>query len=104
MGLSFSVPKDIKTPPSLKNIYTELTRDPKITGFKAPDHGCLQKWAEHGILLLNATLTVEYVSKTVHAIGFNCFLAMSDFRVTHWDIRSYKYVPEILENSLSSFK
>ena len=59
MGLCFSVPKVIKTPPSLKNIYTELERDPQIVGFKAPDHGCLQRWAENGILLLNATLTVE---------------------------------------------
>lgn len=67
MGLCFSVPKDIKTPPSLKNMYTELERDPQIAGFKAPDHGCLQKWAENGILLLNATLTVEAHQANSHA-------------------------------------
>ena len=56
-GLSFSVPRGIKPPPSLKNIYKELEKD--INGFVAPDHGCLEKWAQKGVLLLNATLTVE---------------------------------------------
>lgn len=59
MGLSFSVPLGIPPPPSLKNMYAELERDPKIVGFKPPDHGCLEEWAKEGILLLNATLTVE---------------------------------------------
>ena len=40
-------------------MYKELEKD--IPGFKAPAHGCLEKWAKEGILLLNATLTVEYV-------------------------------------------
>lgn len=56
MGLSFSVPKGIKVPPSLVNIYKELASDSE--GFKTPDHGCLEKWAQEGVLLLNATLTV----------------------------------------------
>ena len=56
-GLCFSVQKGVSVPPSLKNIYKELTND--IDGFKAPDHGNLEKWAQEGILLLNATLTVE---------------------------------------------
>lgn len=74
MGLCFSVPKVIKTPPSLKNIYTELERDPQIVGFKAPDHGCLQRWAENGILLLNATLTVEAHKANSHAkFGWQTF-------------------------------
>ena len=57
MGLSFSVPEGIKPPPSLKNIYKELETD--IPGFKTPDHGNLERWAKQGVLLLNATLTVE---------------------------------------------
>lgn len=61
MGLSFSVPVGIKPPPSLKNIYKELTNDKDIIGFTSPDHGCLDKWTEEGVFLLNATLTVEYV-------------------------------------------
>lgn len=57
-GLAFSVPKTVKTlPPSLKNIYKELAND--ISGFKIPNHGCLEKWAQSGVLLLNTSLTVE---------------------------------------------
>lgn len=57
MGLSFSVPKSVKTPPSLNNIYKNLESD-KAFKFQKPKHGDLTKWAEQGILLLNATLTV----------------------------------------------
>jgi uracil-DNA glycosylase len=56
-GLSFSVQKGMTVPPSLKNIYKELTTD--IPGFKAPGHGDLTQWADEGVLLLNATLTVR---------------------------------------------
>lgn len=56
-GLSFSVKKGVTVPPSLKNIYKELETD--IEGFKTPDHGNLTQWAEEGVLLLNATLTVR---------------------------------------------
>lgn len=55
-GLSFSVQKGIKVPPSLKNIYKELLNDLGIT---PPDNGELTKWAEQGVLLLNSVLTVE---------------------------------------------
>jgi len=55
-GLCFSVNKGIKTPPSLVNIYKELHND---VGFIIPDHGNLEHWAKQGVLLLNATLTVE---------------------------------------------
>lgn len=55
-GLSFSVQKGIKIPPSLQNIYHELETDLKI---KPSEYGDLTKWAEEGILLLNAVLTVE---------------------------------------------
>ena len=56
-GLCFSVNKNIAVPPSLKNIYKELQTD--IEGFTAPNHGDLSHWAKQGVLLLNATLTVE---------------------------------------------
>jgi len=56
-GLSFSVQKGITIPPSLRNIYKELEID--ISGFKIPNHGDLTEWAEQGVLLLNATLTVK---------------------------------------------
>lgn len=55
-GLCFSVQHGIKPPPSLVNIYKELYAD---VGFNIPTHGCLQKWAEQGVFLLNAILTVE---------------------------------------------
>ncbi|MEJ2903281.1 uracil-DNA glycosylase [Pedobacter panaciterrae] len=56
-GLSFSVQKGVTVPPSLKNIYKELVTD--IEGFSTPSHGNLTKWADEGVLLLNATLTVR---------------------------------------------
>lgn len=55
-GLCFSVPDGIAVPPSLVNIYKELQRD---VGIPPPQHGCLTHWAEQGVLLLNAVLTVE---------------------------------------------
>ncbi len=55
-GLCFSVLPDIPFPPSLQNIFRELGQD---LGIPAPAHGCLQHWADQGVLLLNATLTVE---------------------------------------------
>lgn len=55
-GLCFSVRPGVAVPPSLVNIYRELHDD---IGFAIPRHGCLQAWAEHGVLLLNAVLTVE---------------------------------------------
>jgi uracil-DNA glycosylase len=54
-GLCFSVRPGIKPPPSLVNIYKELESD---VGFRAPKHGYLAHWAEQGILMLNAVLTV----------------------------------------------
>ncbi|MEO6149343.1 MAG: uracil-DNA glycosylase [Mucilaginibacter sp.] len=56
-GLSFSVQKGVAIPRSLINIYKELKTD--IPGFTTPAHGNLQEWAEQGVLLLNATLTVR---------------------------------------------
>lgn len=56
-GLSFSVPNGMALPPSLKNIFKELETD--ITDFKIPRSGDLSYWAKQGVLLLNATLTVN---------------------------------------------
>ncbi len=56
MGLSFSVPRIIPKPPSLANILNELTSD---LGVPVSTHGDLTYWANQGVLLLNATLTVE---------------------------------------------
>lgn len=55
-GLSFSVPFGVSLPPSLKNIFKELSDDLKIP---PPQYGCLIDWAKQGVLLLNATLTVR---------------------------------------------
>ncbi|NHE57530.1 uracil-DNA glycosylase [Cyclobacterium plantarum] len=55
-GLSFSVPEGVSFPPSLLNIFKELKNDLDIP---LPSHGNLEKWAKQGVLLLNATLTVE---------------------------------------------
>ncbi|MEP1552280.1 MAG: uracil-DNA glycosylase [Paraglaciecola sp.] len=71
-GLSFSVLPGIKTPPSLVNIYKELATD--IEGFRIPEHGCLNAWAEQGVLLLNTVLTVEQGKAHSHAkIGWEQF-------------------------------
>lgn len=56
-GLSFSVPRGTDIPPSLRNMYKELKTD--IPGFEIPSHGDLTDWANQGVLLLNATLTVR---------------------------------------------
>lgn len=55
-GLCFSVLPGVPVPPSLLNIYKEIERD---LGISRPDHGCLLPWAQRGVLLLNAVLTVE---------------------------------------------
>ncbi len=55
-GLCFSVLPGVDIPPSLRNIYTEIERD---CGIAKPNHGCLLHWANQGVLLLNAVLTVE---------------------------------------------
>jgi uracil-DNA glycosylase len=55
-GLCFSVRPGVRIPPSLANIHKELHDD---LGLPIPDHGSLEAWARHGVLLLNATLTVR---------------------------------------------
>jgi uracil-DNA glycosylase len=55
-GLAFSVARGVKIPPSLRNIFAEMQRDLSLT---SPAHGDLTHWAKQGVLLLNATLTVQ---------------------------------------------
>jgi len=71
MGLSFSVPKDKRIPPSLRNIYKELHTD---VGMEIPNHGDLTSWAGQGVFLLNAMLTVEHKKAGSHKkIGWQDF-------------------------------
>ena len=70
-GLSFSVQKGVAPPPSLVNIFKELQKD---TGVPIPGHGNLTHWAEQGLLLLNASLTVRANEPMSHArIGWADF-------------------------------
>lgn len=55
-GLSFSVPRGVTPPPSLRNVYAELQED---VGMEIPKHGNLEPWADQGVLLLNSMLTVR---------------------------------------------
>lgn len=64
-GLCFSVQHGVTPPPSLVNIYKELETD--IAGFRRPDHGNLQKWANQGVFLLNAILTVKEKAPMSHS-------------------------------------
>lgn len=63
-GLAFSVPPGVKVPPSLRNIFKELQRD---LGLSPPADGSLVRWARQGVLLLNASLTVEEGSAGAHS-------------------------------------
>ena len=70
-GLCFSVKPGIRPPPSLINIFKELSKDLIVS---IPKNGCLTKWAEQGVLLLNAVLTVEDGKPGSHAeIGWQKF-------------------------------
>ncbi len=62
-GLSFSVPHGVDLPPSLQNIYKEISADLNI---KMSRNGDLTRWADQGVLLLNATLTVEQAKAGSH--------------------------------------
>lgn len=71
MGLCFSVPRGVRVPPSLQNIYKELQSD---LGCPIPGHGDLTAWAKQGVFLLNAMLTVEHKSPASHQkIGWQTF-------------------------------
>ena len=65
-GLAFSVASGVKPPPSLRNIFKELARDPRVEAEKHLD-GSLERWASQGVLLLNTCLTVEDGQAASHA-------------------------------------
>ena len=70
-GLCFSVPETEKIPPSLVNIYKEIETE---TGKKMPSNGNLVRWAKQGVLLLNATLTVQaHQAGSHHGFGWDIF-------------------------------
>lgn len=70
-GLSFSVKPGVRIPPSLHNIYKELSAD---LGIPAPSHGSLMHWANQGVLLLNAVLTVREGQPNSHkGLGWETF-------------------------------
>ncbi|KUP21327.1 uracil-DNA glycosylase [Paenibacillus sp. DMB5] len=70
-GLSFSVKPGVRIPPSLRNIYQELHED---TGSPVPNHGSLLHWAEEGVLMLNAVLTVREGQPNSHkGLGWETF-------------------------------
>ncbi|MEM8497758.1 MAG: uracil-DNA glycosylase [Pseudomonadota bacterium] len=62
-GLCFSVQHGVRPPPSLLNIYKELHDD---LGMEVPNHGCLQSWADQGVLLLNSVLSVQQAQAASH--------------------------------------
>ena len=62
-GLCFSVQKGVQPPPSLVNIFKELEAD---LGIAPPHHGCLESWAQNGVLLLNTVLTVRAHAANSH--------------------------------------
>ncbi|MDO9141799.1 MAG: uracil-DNA glycosylase [Methylobacter sp.] len=64
MGLSFSVPKGVKIPPSLRNIFKELNQD---IGCPIPEHGDITHWVEEGVFLLNRMLSVEKDKPASHS-------------------------------------
>ena len=69
MGLAFSVPRGVRVPPSLRNVFKELTTD---LGLAPPAHGDLTAWAQQGVLLLNTSLSVEEGRAGSHAnIGWD---------------------------------
>ena len=70
-GLSFSVQEGVQFPPSLQNIFKEINND---LGTPIPENGDLSRWAQQGVLLLNATLTVRAHQANSHsALGWQKF-------------------------------
>ena len=85
-GLCFSVRPGVQIPPSLMNIYKELKSD---LGIDPPKHGNLEKWAEQGILLLNASLTVQAGNPgSHHGKGWEQFTSAAVKRLNDEDRKS----------------
>jgi len=83
MGLAFSVPRGVRVPPSLANVYKELAAD---LGLARPAHGDLGAWAAQGVLLLNTSLSVEHDAAASHAkIGWE---QVTDRLIAHASARA----------------
>ena len=72
-GLSFSVNKGVKIPPSLKNIFKEIKNNFNIDSQDSFSHGCLEEWAKQGVLLLNTSLTVVESMPNSHSKHWRFF-------------------------------
>lgn len=73
-GLAFSVPKGIAVPPSLENIFKEISTDLPLNFKSRPNHGCLEGWCSQGVLLLNTCLSVrENLPNSHSVIGWERF-------------------------------
>ena len=106
-GLSFSVHRGVKIPPSLVNIYKELKRELK-DNFEIPDHGDLTEWAEQGVLLLNTTLTVTPGQPDSHSGFWTGFIRKTIEIITKtnpqcvfllWGVNARKLIPFLGELS-----
>ncbi len=108
-GMSFSVKKGVKIPPSLRNIYKELHDD---LGVEIPSHGNLEDWARQGVLLLNTSFSVEKGKPASHAnFGWLKFsenildflkllITMHILHILHIEffvIRYYHIVPQLVD-------
>jgi len=83
MGLSFSVPRDVRVPPSLRNVFKELKND---LGLEPPEHGDLTTWADQGVLLLNTSLSVEEGRADSHSgMGWE---RITDLLISHVSARA----------------
>lgn len=97
-GLSFSVPNGVAIPPSLKNIYKEIQRD---LGIPIPKSGELSSWAQQGVLLLNAILTVEAQKAGSHrAYGWEEFTDA----IIHGLATQYEHIVFMLWGSFAQAK
>ena len=82
-GLSFSVSKQVKIPPSLRNIFQEIQDDLGVSQFSS---GCLIPWAQQGVLLLNATLSVQArTPKSHYGLGWEQFTDVIIEKLTQLD-------------------
>lgn len=109
MGLAFSVPEGQRVPPSLRNVYAEMATD---LGCPAPSSGDLTPWAEQGVLLLNATLTVRAHAAGSHAgLGWQaltsyivrrCFEAPQPVAFLAWGRHALGVVEKAREEALAA--
>lgn len=107
MGLSFSIrPEDHNIPVSLVNIYKELARS--VEGFKIPDNGCLIEWADQGVFLLNAGLTVPQGEPEKHLTIWTDFITATLKAVMKanpyvifvaWGTKSKAVISRVADNS-----